>query len=98
MRNKDFKKTNAALVMQVLRSGKGVTPAGPTPVAWWKINEATGTTLNDSSGNGFTLTVGAAQWTTLPGFAAPAFQFNPTVHSAVGSYHAQLDFGASQTW
>ncbi len=39
------------------------------PVGWWKLNECQGTTINDSSGNGYngTLAVGASGFYTSPG-------------------------------
>jgi len=45
---------------------KSSAVSSPTPeIAWWQLNENTGTTAADSSGNGYTLTLAdAAMWTT----------------------------------
>ncbi len=43
--------------------GAGNYTSISTPAAWWKINEGTGTTLADASGNGFTATItGSPTW------------------------------------
>jgi hypothetical protein len=47
----------------VLGRGTEVGDTGSAPVAWWKLDEKTGTTANDSSGTGKTGTVaGSAVW------------------------------------
>ena len=38
--------------------------AGPTPAAWWKIDEGSGTTTADATGNGNTGTLVNATWAT----------------------------------
>jgi hypothetical protein len=46
-------------------------------LAWWKMNEASGSTAADSSGNGRTATLSGAVFTNLsPGFPSSALHFN----------------------
>lgn len=56
------------------------TPTDPSPVGWWKLDENTGTTANDSSGNGVTGTIMGtvlgSNW--VAGKTGSAFSFNGT--------------------
>jgi hypothetical protein len=73
----------------------GDTTSCSAPVAEWKLDERTGTTANDTSGNDFTGTLnGATSWKV--GKVGPAVNFT----NATGDYinvadNASLDFGAS---
>jgi hypothetical protein len=51
-------------------------PSSATPIAWWKMEEGTGTTVTDSSGNNHTLTLTAA-----PG---PTFQPGMVGNTSLG--------------
>ena len=54
----------------------GVLPEPPGLIAFWRFNEATGTTVADSSGNGQTLTLSSsARWTQL-GHEGAAYAFD----------------------
>ncbi|MGB2863957.1 MAG: LamG-like jellyroll fold domain-containing protein, partial [Sedimentisphaerales bacterium] len=47
-------------------------------VGWWRFNEGSGSTCNDSSGNGHDGTVlGTPQWASGPEGSGPALVFNP---------------------
>ena len=55
-------------------------------VAWWKLDEGTGTTINDSSGSGFTGTASSAIWTnagTGKGYSR-AYNFQGTNYINIG--------------
>lgn len=52
-------------------------PSGPAPLAWWKLDESSGTTAADSSGNGYTgTTVGNPAW--VAGKVGNALDLSPT--------------------
>jgi hypothetical protein len=51
------------------------TPAGPTPIAAYSFEDATGTTLTDTTGNGHTGTIREATWTTT-GHTGHALRFD----------------------
>ena len=54
----------------------GALPEPPGLIAFWRFNEATGTTVADSSGNGQSLTLSSSsRWTTL-GHEGAAFAFD----------------------
>ena len=53
-------------------------------VGWWRFNEGSGSTCNDSSGNGHDGTVlGTPQWATGPEGSGPALVFSPDVCQGV---------------
>jgi hypothetical protein len=66
------------------------------PVAWWKMNECQGTTINDSSGNGNTgtLTIGTGVGSTqdAPGTCTDGINTNSWSNGANGKYNASLNF------
>jgi hypothetical protein len=72
-------------------SGKDA-PTGASPVAWYKMDECQGTTINDSSGNGNTgtLTVGGSGTQTSPGTCTTAS--TAWGNGASGKYNSSLNF------
>jgi hypothetical protein len=103
-----YRKLSAALIKQVLGSGRGKATIPPTSqlVGWWKYNEGTGTTFNDSSSTNYPLypTNGTGQgtWGTLPGTSATAYQlvesgtnYNPLVCPAPLNFGGFTPFSGS---
>lgn len=58
----------------------------PTPVAWWKMNEGSGTTLIDTiAANNMSFTASIGAWGTVTGFPGSVFTFNGTQASGTGA-------------
>jgi hypothetical protein len=69
-----YRKLNAALIQQVLRSGRGGQSPIPPSVSFWPMNEGSGTQFADQSVNHNTVTgVSATGWTTDSHFPGPAY-------------------------
>ena len=66
-----------------------------TPIAWWKMDDGTGTTTVDSSGNGYNATIyGATSTLWTMGEMSGALSFNGTDNYAATS--SAVDIGGSQ--
>jgi hypothetical protein len=97
-----YRKLNPALIRQII--GKGVVAASTTLVAWWKMNEGSGYTLGDSSGNSNPMTLaGNANWQTLPApySTIQSVRWDNGVRNAAltsGTSAALLNFSRTQAW
>lgn len=67
---------------QTLTKGSSSAPVVPTPVAWWKMGEASGTTFVDTiAANNATFTATIGAWGSVAGFPGSVFTFNGTATS-----------------
>jgi len=71
-------------------------PNGPTPIAWWKLNDGSGTTAADDSGNGNTGTLtGTPAWGTGPNSNGDLI-FDGTDDYATIANESNFDFERTQ--
>jgi hypothetical protein len=97
-----FRRLNTALITQML-GHKAAQAAFPAPLARWLMTENSGSTFADSSGNGYTMTLGSGaslggNTGTLPGYpGVNAPIWNTSIrNAALSGYVSALDFGATK--
>jgi hypothetical protein len=75
-------------------------PLDPNLVAWWRLNEESGSVFKDSSGKSVDLTLNntSGAWGTLPIKSVSAYDFASGQIGQASAYNSKLDFGTSDPW
>ena len=102
MENDDLTDTQGAIAQYefvVQKCGTLTTTVAPTPVAWWKLDETSGTVATDSSGNGYhgTYIGGAVHATAITANSTGSMQLTNSGMGVTVPYNAALNVGTLDT-